>query len=181
MVALAAVLPAAGKDGVQATLVTRIPLDAVVGARLEVAWTLVYVDERGRRRPFGGGGMFVRLLSASGAPPVTALAHGKPGCYAATVRVPKGGIRAVQIGIPSWSSGPTGTQRADWLFPITNDPFPSSSPLQGHDGSTASAGSVARASFWTQAPRARIRAGGTFVAVASETKPQSTTCARSRR
>ena len=147
MVALAAALPAAGKDGVKATLVTRISVNAVAGTRLEVAWTLAYVDEHGRRQPFGGGGIFVRLLSASGAPSEVALAHGKPGRYTAAVRVPKAGIPAIQIGIRGWSSGATGTRRADRPFPITNDPVPLSGPLQGHGRSTTSAGIVSRGSF----------------------------------
>ena len=121
--ALVAAFPAAGKEGVRATLTTRVPLTAPAGTTLRIAWTLGYRDERGSRHPFGGGGVFVRLLSASGASAKTAFARGTTGRYAATVRVPTGGIRAIQIGIRSWSSGPTGTQRADWLFPITNNPI----------------------------------------------------------
>lgn len=146
MVALAAALPAAGKDGVKATLVTRISVNAVAGTRLEVAWTLAYVDEHGRRPPSVAAASS-RLLSASGAPSEVALAHGKPGRYATTVRVPKAGIPAIQIGIRGWSSGATGTRRADRPFPITNDPVPLSGPLQGHGRSTTSAGIVSRGSF----------------------------------
>jgi hypothetical protein len=122
VVALIAALPAAGKEGVKATLTTRVPLTAPAGTTLQVAWTLSYRDVHGRRHPFGGEDVFVRLLSASGGPAKTAFAHGTAGGYAATVRVPAGGIRAIQIGIEGWSSGPNGTRRADALFPITNDP-----------------------------------------------------------
>ena len=122
--ALVAALPATGKDGVRATLMTRLLLGAPAGAQLKVAWALASVDEHGRRRPFGGGGIFVRLLSASGAGAETAFARGTAGHYSATVLVPKGGIRDVQIGIRGWVSGPTGTRRSDVLFPITNDPLP---------------------------------------------------------
>jgi len=115
-------LPAAGKEGVKATLTTRVPLTAPAGTTLRVAWTLAYRDEHGRRHPFGGEGVFVRLLSASGAPSTTAFARRANGGYAAAVRVPEGGIRAIQIGIRGWSSGPNGTRRADELFPITNSP-----------------------------------------------------------
>ena len=122
VVALAAALPAGGKEGVKATLTTRVPLTAPAGATLRVAWTLTYRDDRGNRHPFDGEGIFLRLLSATGAAARTVPAHGASVSYAATVRVPAGGIRAIQIGIVGWSTGPNGTRRADALFPITNDP-----------------------------------------------------------
>jgi hypothetical protein len=120
--ALVAALPAAGKEGVQATLLTRIPLDAPAGTRLEVAWRLTY-REHGRRRPFGANGVFVRLESAAGASAETGLTSGT-GDYRATVVVPEGGIGDVQIGVRGWTSGPSGTHESDALFPITNDPLP---------------------------------------------------------
>jgi hypothetical protein len=120
--ALVAALPAAGKEGVEATLLTRIPLDAPAGTRLQVAWTLSYRDH-GRRRPFGAGGVFVRLTSAAGADAETGFTGGT-GDYKTTVVVPKGGIGDVQIGLRGWTSGPAGTHESDVLFPITNDPVP---------------------------------------------------------
>jgi hypothetical protein len=122
-VALLTAFPAATKDGVKATLTTRVPVAAPAGTMLRVSWTLSYRDEHGRLHPFGGGGIFVRLLSRSHGAARTALARGTTGRYVATVRVPEGGMRGIQIGMPSWSSGPNGTHRADWLFPITNNPF----------------------------------------------------------
>jgi hypothetical protein len=121
-VALVAALPAAGKEGVQATLLTRIPLDAPAGKRLEVAWTLTYRDH-GRRRPFGANGVFVRLRSGSGASAETGFASGN-GEYRATVVVPAGGIGDVQIGLQGWTNDAAGTRESDALFPITNDPLP---------------------------------------------------------
>jgi hypothetical protein len=120
LVALVVALPAAGKEGVQATLTTRVPLGATAGTTVRVAWTLSYRDASGDRHPFGGEGIFLRLGGTSAA--TTAFAHGVSGGYAATVRVPAGGIRSIQIGIRGWSSGPNGTHRADELFPITNRP-----------------------------------------------------------
>jgi hypothetical protein len=120
-VALVAALPAAGKEGVEATLLTRIPLDAPAGTRLEVAWRLDYLDH-GRRRPFGASGVFVRLRSAAGASE-TGFASGN-GAYRAAVVVPKGGIGDVQIGLRGWTNDATGTHESDALFPITNDPLP---------------------------------------------------------
>jgi hypothetical protein len=99
-----------------------LPLSAKPGTHLRVGWTLASV-ENGRRHPFGASGVFVRLLSASGAPASRAFASGD-GTYTATVVVPDGGISDVQIGIRGWTSGPNGTRESDLLFPITNDPLP---------------------------------------------------------
>jgi hypothetical protein len=120
--ALVAALPAAGKEGVAATLLTKIPLDAPAGTRLHVAWRLTYLDH-GRRRGFGAGGVFVRLESAAGASAETGFASGD-GDYRATVVVPKGGIGDVQIGLQGWTNDAAGTHESDALFPITNDPLP---------------------------------------------------------
>ena len=121
-VALVAALPAAGKEGVEATLLTRIPLDAPAGKRLEVAWTLTYRDH-GRRRGFGASGVFVRLRSAAGASAETGFASGN-GAYRAAVVVPEGGIGDVQIGLRGWTNDAASTRESDALFPITNDPLP---------------------------------------------------------
>ena len=123
--ALFAALPAAAKEGVEATLRTSIPLDAPAGTQVKVAWTLAYIDENGQRQPFGANGVFVRLLSASGADSeegVAPMGAHPTGEYEATVIVPDGGIGDVEIGLRGWTSGPTGTRRSDALFPITNDP-----------------------------------------------------------
>jgi hypothetical protein len=117
---LVAALPAAGKEGVRATLLTRIPLDAPAGTKLVVAWRLTYADHG---RPFGAGGVFVRLRSATGPSAETAFTSGD-GDYRASVVVPEGGIGDVQIGLRGWTSGPSGTRESDLLFPITNDPLP---------------------------------------------------------
>ena len=61
--ALVAALPAAGKNGVEATLRTAIPLDAPAGTQLELAWTLSYVDH-GQRKPFDWSAIWGLKLSA---------------------------------------------------------------------------------------------------------------------
>src|SRR5206468_6015436 len=86
---------------------------------LHVAWKLASRDGS----PFGGGDVFVRLLSAGGGRAETTYVNGS-GTFAADVVVPKEGIGDVQIGIRGWSSGPDGTHEAPMLFPITNDPLP---------------------------------------------------------
>ena len=125
--ALVAASAVSAKEDVKATLVTDIPLDAPAGTELDVAWRLFYVDENGERQPFGANGVFVRLLSASGAAseegvaPVGAYDTGE---YEATVVVPGGGIRDIQLGLTGWVSDANGTRRSDLIFPITNDPRP---------------------------------------------------------
>jgi hypothetical protein len=124
-----AVVPAAAKEGVKATLATKIPLDAKPGSRLRVAWKLIYAEGDNRGQPFGANGVFVRLRSASGARAETAFAptaDHADGEYAATVAVPKGGIGDVEIGLRGFTSGAAGTHTSDMLFPITNDPLPGS-------------------------------------------------------
>ena len=119
-VAALLVAPAAlGKEGVRATLTTPVALDASPGTTLHVGWKLANRDGT----PFGGGDVFVRLRSATGAHAETAYTYGG-GTFAADVVVPEGGIGDVQIGIRGWSSGPDGTHEAPMFFPITNDPMP---------------------------------------------------------
>jgi hypothetical protein len=123
-VALVAALPVGAKEGVQATLTTKIPLDAGPGVRLKVAWTLASVDEDGQSLPFGASGVYVRLLSASGADAEAGFADSATGKYAATVVVPEGGIGDVEVGLVGWVNDASGTRRGDAFFPITNDPVP---------------------------------------------------------
>jgi len=123
--ALAVVAPAFGKEGVRATLTSAVPLDASPGTPVRVRWTLTYRDEHGRVRPFGGGAVYIRLLSKTGAGAQTAYATSDAhGTYSASVTVPEGGIRDVQIALHGFTSGATGTRNADVLFPIANDPLP---------------------------------------------------------
>jgi hypothetical protein len=123
--ALVAALPAAGKEGVKATLKASIPLDAPAGTRLAVAWTLAADDGgTGTSRPFDAGGIFIRLVSTSGIPGETVYASGDRGDFKATIVVPEGGISDVQIGLTGWRTDASGTRRADAIFPITNDPVP---------------------------------------------------------
>src|SRR5580765_1874196 len=65
--ALVGALPAAAKEGVTATLRSAIPLGAPAGTHLTVRWTLAARDEDGKRRLFSAEGLFVRLLSKTGA------------------------------------------------------------------------------------------------------------------
>jgi hypothetical protein len=89
----------AAKEGVVARVLKPIPRDAEPGSAITVAWTLSYVEE-GKRHPFGGGGVFVRFIGPDGARSRRAYAaNPEPGRFRATVRVPRGGVARVVIGI----------------------------------------------------------------------------------
>ncbi len=113
---------APAKEGVQATLTAPLALDAPPGKRITVTWTLRLDDDTGKHRPFGAGGVFVRLLSASGGPPAIGFAGGGEharGEYAAAVVVPEGGIGGIEIGIRGWNDFGV----SDAMFPIRIDPL----------------------------------------------------------
>lgn len=118
LAALAAASGAATKEGAEAHLTSAIPLDAPPGSTtVRIAWRVDVPDESGARRPFNAIGMFVRLLSRTGAPATTGAASGgahPDGRYVADVPVPAGGIGGIRAGL----SGST-----DVLFPVVNDPF----------------------------------------------------------
>jgi len=129
-VALVGALPAGAKDGARATLTTRIPVAAAAGTSFRVAWVVTILDN-GRRRPFGASGMFVRLLSPVRGQSVKVYADGVGGRYHATVRVPRGGMRGIQLGLRGWVSDQSGTRESDMLFPLSNDPFRTKEPGTG--------------------------------------------------
>lgn len=113
----------AAKEGVEATLVTPIPLDAEAGEELSLAWRLVSLDENGGRVPFGASGVYVALFGAADGEATTGFASGDGGSrgrYEATIVVPEGGIAGVQIALMGWANG----DPAPVAFPITNDPLP---------------------------------------------------------
>ena len=119
--------PVAAKEGVEATLLTPLPLDAAPGDELTVAWTLLFVDDRGKQQPFGASGVYIRLFGDAGGEPTIGSASGashEDGRYEATVAVPEGGIGGVQIGLRGIASDTDGTHASDMFFPITNNPPP---------------------------------------------------------
>ena len=96
--AVVAAAPAVAKEGVVARLVT-IPREAEPGSIITVVWTLASVDD-GKRRPFGAGGVFVRLFGPHGSrsPRAYASELGR-GRYRARVVVPREGVSRVVIGL----------------------------------------------------------------------------------
>jgi hypothetical protein len=128
--------PAHGKTGVRARLSATVPLAAAPGESVTVTWTLGYRDEQRRWRPgFDACGVFVRLASAAGGRPTVGFDSGGAcrdhpgGDYAATVKVPEGGIGGIKIGL-------RGT--TDVFFPLENDPLAAAA---GPIGSSAKAAS----------------------------------------
>ena len=115
---VAATAPAAaGKEGARARLLTTLPLQAKAGALIRVNWT-VRVRANGKLVPFRANGMFVRLIGKGAEKTAFTQQFGPP--YRARVRVPRGGIRGIKLGL----MGYTNTGRpAPEFFPVVNSPF----------------------------------------------------------
>jgi hypothetical protein len=118
LLALVAAPAAPAKEGVRATLIGPVDLDARPGERITIAWKLE--DTQGR--PFGAGGLFVRLRSAAGGRSATAVTEGS-GRFTVRLTVPEGGIGRIEFGLRGWRTAGGQTSRADVLFPLVNDPF----------------------------------------------------------
>jgi hypothetical protein len=122
----------------EATLTSNIDANAPAGSVI----TVTFKVDAGTDATVGAQGIFVRLLSRTGAPPTFAYAIGVDGDYQANIRVPDGGIGDIQTGIYGWTNGPSPPKGASGipapntpapdlspanpapnLFPITNDPF----------------------------------------------------------
>jgi hypothetical protein len=121
---LVVVAPAAGaKDGVVARLATPIERDSEPGSRVTVTWTLTHT-KAGKTRPFGGGYAFARLVGRTGSSsPRVFGANPAPGRYRATIRVPRGGIGRVVIGIMGSRCDATGCRPAPKTFPLVGRVF----------------------------------------------------------
>jgi hypothetical protein len=114
--------PVAAKEGVEATLLTPIPVDAAPGDEVTLAWTLSFVDDGGKRQPFNAEVVFVELFSAGGGDSSIGRASDSAhptGEYEAVVPVPGGGIGGIQIALMGWADG----EPSPLVFPITNNPF----------------------------------------------------------
>jgi hypothetical protein len=111
---------ASAKNDVEATLLTSISGDAMAGATLHVEWRLAELNSG---RPFGAGGIFIRLIGPTGARTTAAASESRPGHFAASVGIPAGGIRQIRIGLHGWTYGPAGTTRGDMFFRIVDNPF----------------------------------------------------------
>jgi hypothetical protein len=109
---------ALAKEGVEARLLTTVPKDAAPGSTIRIAWRLA--DLSGR--PFGAGGIFVRLIGRGGASTEAVADEVSRGRFASTATVPAGGLRGIRIGLRSVSCGAT-CKESPLYFRIVNDPF----------------------------------------------------------
>jgi hypothetical protein len=123
VVTLAFASTVAAKEGVVARVLTPISRDAEPGSRITVVWTLSFVDA-GKRRPFGGSAIFVRLYGPDGSRSRRVLgAEIEPGRFRAIVRVPRGGVRRVVFGIMGTACDAEGCRDAPRRFPVVGRVF----------------------------------------------------------
>jgi hypothetical protein len=121
-VAAFAAAPAYGKGDVTATVMTPIPADAEPGTEVRVVWSL-RIEEGSH--PANADGVYLRLVGADGA---RQDAYARPGAhedgiYAASVRVPSGGVERAVVGIRGTATYAGGrSERRDAFFPLANDP-----------------------------------------------------------
>jgi len=115
--------PTAAKEGVVARVLTPIPRNSQPGTKLRVVWTLSSVED-GKRRPFGAGGVFIRLFGPDGArSPRVYASEPELGRYRAQVRVPRGGVRRIVIGLMGTVCDQSGCRPSPKLFPIVGNVF----------------------------------------------------------
>ena len=114
LLAALVLVPAAGaKEGVVARLENPAVLRLAAGTKVTLRWTL-----RAGKEPFTASGIYVRLNGGREAP-ATELQTGR---FRARVTIPRRGVRAIVIALQGWRTDANGTRRADWRFPIVNDP-----------------------------------------------------------
>jgi hypothetical protein len=115
---------AAAKEGARARLASALPLRAPAGATIRVEWTVSVPDDHGGRQPFVADGMFVRLLSRTGARATESVATSiAPNRNVATIAVPAGGIGGIRVGMAGTACDAKGCRPAPGTFPLENSPF----------------------------------------------------------
>lgn len=140
VLALGASLTALAKEEAIVTLDASLPSDPQPGSEITVGWTVETPGDNGERLPFNAEGMLFRLLPPSG-DPVEAIGTQSPlGHYVATMTVPAGGIRAVEVGLRGESCSGGTCQRSDILFAIDDSTVPVFAP--GGPVSNAAAGTA---------------------------------------
>lgn len=113
LAALALVSAAGAKDGVVARLENPAVLRSAAGTKVTLLWTL-----RAGKEPFTAAGIYVRLNGGREAL-ATELQTGR---FRARLTIPRGGAKTIVIALQGWRTDTRGTRRADWRFPIVNDP-----------------------------------------------------------
>jgi hypothetical protein len=113
----AAATPAAAKEGARARLLARLPIHAKAGALITVRWTVQVRGPSGKLVPFDANPMFAKLIGKGKASTAFARQFRPP--YSVRIRVPRGGIKNIKVGLMGYStSGP-----APAFFPIANNPL----------------------------------------------------------
>ena len=123
-VAALAAAPAYGKGDLTATIVTPIPAGAEPGTQVRVVWSL-RIDEEAQSHPVNADGVYLRVIGADGSRQDADSRPGahEEGIYAATVRVPAGGVERAVVGIRGTATYEAGRSvRRDAFFPLANEP-----------------------------------------------------------
>jgi hypothetical protein len=119
LAALAVAPPALAKDRVTATIDAPTACDAAAGATITISWSLANAEHE----PFGASGIFVRLRRFGGRPAVRKAARAdRTGHYTVRVKVPRGGIRRIDVGLEGTTTAGGVTSDADIFFPVRDDP-----------------------------------------------------------
>jgi hypothetical protein len=114
---------AAAKGGALASLETPIPPDADPGTKIDVAWR-AWMPDAGTDWPFSGLPVFIRLISADGGRSTETMGRESPagsGRYEATIAVPSGGVRRVEVGLFGESCVDGTCTRSDLMFELPED------------------------------------------------------------
>jgi len=118
LTALVVVTQASAKEGIVAQVVTPISRDAAPGTKVNVVWTLTSVEEEDPR-PFSADGVFIRLFGPAGSHTkrvyATQIASGR---FRATLRIPRGGVRRVAIGLMGERCDAEGCRPSPILFRV---------------------------------------------------------------
>jgi len=128
------------KEGAIAKLDTAIHRDAEPGSTIDVSWSVFMVTSTGEE-PLYGSPIYIKLVAPDGSS-TEAGGTEKPagsGHYTASLVVPKGGIEDVvvaMVGTACHDGG--GCQRADYVFPLTDDVLVSGAPAPVAPGPSTS-------------------------------------------
>ena len=123
LAALVAVAQASAKEGVVAQVLTPISRDAAPGTKINVVWTLTSVEGEDPR-PFNADGVFIRLFGPSGSHTSRVYARSvASGRFRATLRIPRGGVRRVAIGLMGEACDAEGCRPSPILFRIVGSPL----------------------------------------------------------
>ena len=114
----------AAKEGAVASLDAPISPGTEPGTEIEVGWSAGWPDGAGGLDPIIGSPVFIRLTSADGSATVEASGTERPsgsGHYVATIRLPRGGVGLVEIGLRGESCVNGECTRSDLMFALADE------------------------------------------------------------